>query len=605
MSTIRSLSARARLLPLSIKMLIITLALLLALVPLLLGGYFSLETTRQRLFEDKRSDLRANSEEVANSIDRIMKVREAEIATLANDPGLALFAIDNETDPQAAATILSSYRTLLSMRADLRSLRLISAKTGRILLSTSGGEGQFLGNRPFIKAAVLGRTYASPPSRDGGEDLVYYSSPVKDNAGNVIAVAVMAVAADDIWQELHKEFGQMGKGWSVVLTDEYGVRIGHSSGHSLTYKSWVPLPEGTGQMLVDEKHYGADITEIDSTDMPVVAGVINEPELPANILDFNLSSSGERYEAGLARTDLNPWVVVEMLPQSAFLGDSDSMRKWMVVTIGFTAALIMLLTFFINRMALKPINQLVNSVQNMTEGDLTTPVPDIADREMSVLADRFDTLRMRVHDSFSELQRGYIDLAKALVASLEARDPYTAGHTERVAQYSLPLARKLGLSDTEVETIKRAAELHDIGKVGVPDSVLLKTDRLTPSEAIEIKRHPIKGGEIVRYLGFLREVIPSIENHHERYDGKGYPHGTKGEDIPLGARILAVADAYDAMTSTRAYRNAMNHDQAAEILEQGSGTQWDPIVVRAFIDVLKEQHHLDEQSGLHWASSSL
>jgi len=135
--------------------------------------------------------------------------------------------------------------------------------------------------------------------------------------------------------------------------------------------------------------------------------------------------------------------------------------------------------------------------------------------------------------------------------------------------------------------------------------VLLKTDRLTPSEAIEIKRHPTKGGEIVRYLGFLREVIPSIESHHERYDGKGYPHGLRGENIPLGARILAVADAYDAMTSSRAYRNAMNHDQAADILKKGCGTQWDPVVVEAFLTVLGEQHQLDEQSGLHWASSSM
>lgn len=113
----------------------------------------------------------------------------------------------------------------------------------------------------------------------------------------------------------------------------------------------------------------------------------------------------------------------------------------------------------------------------------------------------------------------------------------------------------------------------------------------------------MKGGEIVKYLGFLREVIPSIEGHHERFDGKVYPRGLRGENIPMGARILAVADAYDAMTSTRVYRNAMNHDRAAEILEQGSGTQWDPIVVDAFLDVLNEQHQLDEQSGLHWASS--
>jgi len=443
MKSLRGLSAKARLLPLSIKMLAVTLALLLALVPLLLGGYFSLEATRQRLFEDKRIDLRANSDEVVSSIDRTMEVREAEVVRLAEDPALAAFFSDSSADPHAAEDILGEYRTVLSMKSELKSLSLISAGTGQVLLSTSGMPGKYLGNRPFVKAAIAGQTYSSPPSRDGGVDLVYYSAPVKDGAGNVLAVAVMAVDAEEIWRELQKDFGQMGRGWSVVMTDEYGVRIGHSSGHSMMYKSWVPLPDGTRKMLLEEQHYGADITEIGSTDIPVVAEAVTEPSAQSNITDFRISPDGESYEAGMASTETKPWTVLEMLPQSAFLSGADSMRKWMGIIIGFTAALIAMLTFFISRMALKPINQLVNSVQNMTEGDLTTPVPTIADREMSVLADRFDTLRLRVLDSFSELQRGYIDLAKALVASLEARDPYTAGHTERVAQYSLPLARKL------------------------------------------------------------------------------------------------------------------------------------------------------------------
>lgn len=147
----------------------------------------------------------------------------------------------------------------------------------------------------------------------------------------------------------------------------------------------------------------------------------------------------------------------------------------------------------------------------------------------------------------------------------------------------------MGLSSSEIDEIKRAAELHDIGKVGVPDAILLNPSRLSPGEVAEIKRHPRKSGEIVSCLGFLRGIVPVIEGHHEHFDGSGYPNGLQGEEIPLGARILAVVDAYDAMTSNRAYRGAMSHDNAVAILKRGSGRQWDPYVVENLLDFFEDQ----------------
>lgn len=185
-----------------------------------------------------------------------------------------------------------------------------------------------------------------------------------------------------------------------------------------------------------------------------------------------------------------------------------------------------------------------------------------------------------------QLQNAYLEIVKTLALTLEAGDPYTRGHSERVSQLARQIAFQLNLSEKERELIDIAARIHDIGKLSISNEILLKNDVLTPSERAEIQLHPVKTVEMLRFLDFLKDALPMIEHHHEHYDGKGYPRGLKGEQIPLGARILAVADAYDALTSQRPYRPAMSNEQAVEILKQGAGTQWDTVVVEAFLAVL-------------------
>ena len=182
-----------------------------------------------------------------------------------------------------------------------------------------------------------------------------------------------------------------------------------------------------------------------------------------------------------------------------------------------------------------------------------------------------------------ELEDAYLQIARTLVLTLEARDPYTRGHSERVAQLARQIAFEMGFSQEEIKKIESAARLHDLGKIGIPDGILLKPSAITPSERAEIQLHPTKTVELLRFLGFMDGVLPIIEGHHERYNGGGYPSGLRGEEAPLGARILAVADAYDAMTSDRPYRAAMTSEEAIETLKQGAGTQWDPAVVEAFL----------------------
>ena len=188
-----------------------------------------------------------------------------------------------------------------------------------------------------------------------------------------------------------------------------------------------------------------------------------------------------------------------------------------------------------------------------------------------------------------DLEQAYLDVIKSFIVTLEARDPYTRGHAERVREFARAICRQMGLDRKETRTIELAAVLHDLGKIAIPDQILLKPGPLTPAEWAQMRRHPAKSAEIVQFLGFLRETIPIIQAHQERYDGHGYPAGLVGEEIPLGARILAVADSYDAMTSSRPYRQAMGDREAIQILSSGAGKHWDPVVVQALLATLSRE----------------
>jgi HD-GYP domain-containing protein (c-di-GMP phosphodiesterase class II) len=186
-------------------------------------------------------------------------------------------------------------------------------------------------------------------------------------------------------------------------------------------------------------------------------------------------------------------------------------------------------------------------------------------------------------DLYQEVKEAFYCTAMALAEAIEKRDPYTGGHTKRVMDYSITIGKAMGLSKRELENLELAAILHDVGKIGVKDDILLKRGRLSPEELEEMIRHTKYGAEILNHLRHLRDVALGVKGHHERFDGKGYPDSLSGEEIPLIARIIAVADSFDAMTSDRPYRKAVDLERAFEELKNNMGTQFDRKVVEAFI----------------------
>lgn len=185
------------------------------------------------------------------------------------------------------------------------------------------------------------------------------------------------------------------------------------------------------------------------------------------------------------------------------------------------------------------------------------------------------------------LQENSLNVLRTMVNVLEQRDSYTAGHSRRVTEVALTIAERAGVSEEERKTLRLAGLIHDVGKIGIEDTILRKPSRLSPEEYAVIRTHPERGVQIIEPLDFLRGTLPIVRHHHEYYDGRGYPGGLAGEQIPLGARIVAIADTYDAITSSRAYRTARRMGEALDEIERCARTQFDPDLVVLFGEICR------------------
>jgi len=254
-------------------------------------------------------------------------------------------------------------------------------------------------------------------------------------------------------------------------------------------------------------------------------------------------------------------------------------------------AITFLFSLWISRSVVRPLHALILQLSDTEQqGRLPqTFTTDSSTTEVYLLASAINRAARAVHDANETLDAAYLEFIETMARALDARDRYTAGHSDRVSEYSIAIARIIECPPDQVEILRIGARLHDIGKIGVPDAVLQKPGRLTEEEFALIRQHPEIGRRILENVSRFRDYLPIIELHHEDFDGRGYPHGLVGEQVPLLARIVHVADAYDAMTSDRAYRTRLPEARVREILRECAGTQFDPAIVAAMLQVLEGQ----------------
>jgi putative nucleotidyltransferase with HDIG domain len=253
----------------------------------------------------------------------------------------------------------------------------------------------------------------------------------------------------------------------------------------------------------------------------------------------------------------------------------------------------LLVALLLARRVTDPLRDLVRGALDIARGRFGREVKVKARDEVGDLAYTFNHMSRELAGYDGEnrrliaaLERGYLDTIRALASAIDAKDPYTRGHSERVAALSVEIGRELGLDEAGLQALRFAGILHDIGKIGVPEQVLRKPDRLTPEERTLVRSHAVVGAEIVEGIDFLKAAEPAIRHHHERWDGAGYPDGLSRETIPLLARIINAADTWDACTSERPYQRAYSAPEVVAILDGLRGAQIDPAVHDAILRVL-------------------
>lgn len=409
-----------------------------------------------------------------------------------------------------------------------------------------------------VREAGVGKTYISSPAVLQGQDapVIAVGIPVYGSAGSIESVLVSEISLQKVQSSVERI--NIRRQGNAYVVDRKGVLIAHQ--------------DRTRVLNAEE------MSSVEIVGRYVMAGV------SAGTIPFK-NKMGVEMVGSYSTVDGLGWGVVVQEPHADAYQIIRQMTVqtalWAVVAILAAVVASVLLAIRLAR----PIRILAGKALSLAQGDFQQRAEIRSRNELGQLARTFNHMAMRLEAHDKNLRETFINTTKALAAAIDAKDPYTRGHSQRVAQISLELARELGLSPGDQQRVNIAALLHDVGKIGIEDRILKKPTKLTDEEYSVIKQHPTWGAMIMGHIKQLKDVVPGIQYHHERLDGTGYPEGRAGSQIPLLARIIAVADTFDAMTTDRLYQKAMEPQFVVSKLLEWRGTRYDPAVVDAMTKV--------------------
>ncbi len=448
---------------------------------------------------------------------------------------------------------LDSYSRLLAVRViDTDGRRISEVGHGPATLWDQLGSSE---GAAATAAALRGEEYAGLPFVPAGGEAaaVAFAVPVRDETNRVTAALLAIVSLEDVQAVIAKV--RVGTTGQAYLVDRRGVVVAHRD------LDLVRRRENLGDLEI--------------------VGYLQAGQ--------TLGSVPFRDRAGrqmLGSYDVVPglgWgVVIEELRDEAYRSLAEMRRQtafWVALGLVLAVGIGVVTAQGISR----PIRAFADKALAISRGDFKGTISARSMNEIGQLAETFNHMTRQLDLYDRNMRELFLATIKSLAAAIDAKDPYTRGHSERVAFYSVAIARELGLDERSLERVQIAALLHDVGKIGIEDAVLRKPERLTEAEYAIIKRHPIMGANIMAPIRQLKDIIPGMRHHHEALDGTGYPDGLAGGEIPLLARVIAVADTFDAMTSDRLYQKAKDDDFVIQTLTRLSGTRYDPKAVQAFI----------------------
>lgn len=415
--------------------------------------------------------------------------------------------------------------------------------------------------------------------RSGQEMALTVAAPVMggENGQDVLAAVVAIVSFQEVFKAVHQSTSKserelLDAGLPVVfVVDQNGRAVAH--------------PEAS-----------VAFSEKPMTDLKVVQDWQETgAQVQSALAPFTVMRDGRKMEMlgayASAELDKNFRLgVIAIQDESAALASVADMRQ-QIILISVVAGLLTIgIGFFFAKKLTQPVQELAVGAHRIASGDFSQRIVVRSRTELGDLGNSFNLMTDQLETYISDLQRSaaenrelFLGTVKGLAAAIDGKDPYTRGHSERVSRISTAIAQRLGLPDDECEKIRISALLHDVGKIAIDDNILKKPAALTDEEYTIMKQHPQKGYKIMSQIAAMKEFLPGMYMHHEMVDGKGYPQGLKGNEIPLMGKIVAVADTFDAMTTDRPYQQAMKFEDAVARIQTFVGTRYDSVVVDAFV----------------------
>ena len=398
------------------------------------------------------------------------------------------------------------------------------------------------------------------------ETAIILAAPIRAR-GQVIGAVEALVSLQPIYDSL-KERG--GDAEMAYIVDKKGRVVLHSSA-------------------------SATISRPDYTGVPIVKQVIDRPIRLTTSYPFKDVAGSVQVLGTVAPVGETDWgVVVQKEEAAAFQSVRAVVNRTLL--IGAAALVVaVVIGFLLSRTISDPISKLAGTSMELAKGNFKVRAAEGGSQEISALAGSFNHMAAQIEAYIDRLIKAaqenrelFVSSIRMIATAIDAKDPYTRGHSDRVCAYSLAVARELGLKGAELEEVRVSAMLHDVGKIGIDDRVLRKPSALNDEEFAMIKSHPFTGAQIMEPVPQLKNIIPGIKYHHENWGGGGYPEGIKGEEIPRIARIIAVGDTFDAMTTDRPYQKAMSPKYAAEKIRSLVGKRFEPAIVEAFLKAFEK-----------------
>ncbi|MBI5575556.1 MAG: HD domain-containing protein [Deltaproteobacteria bacterium] len=336
-----------------------------------------------------------------------------------------------------------------------------------------------------------------------------------------------------------------------------------------------------------------------------------QPDRATRLEDFSETSSDEVFRGERDMIEFTTPILFAgkrvgtvslALSKESMISAQKAIRRMIAIAASAILAIALLGTLALSSLLTTPVKKLSAGVQELASGQPFHSIQVKASDELGDLTRNFNRMaetilaqQGRLGRYARELEEAYVGMVRVIAASIDARDPYTLGHSTRVARISCELGRRLGFPEEELEHLEKAALFHDVGKISTRDDILLKEQSLTNPETAEMRSHPVDGAEILRMAPSLHRYVPVVRAHHEWYNGNGYPDGKRDSEIPIHAQIIALADAYDAMTTTRPYRQGLAPEDAVEEIVRFRGTQFAPMLTDAFVKMIREIPSLETE----------